>query len=1167
MTIRTKLTLLGLGCIFATAAAMVIAGIWQGKVFSAKAKVEAAKLVDGDLDHITESIYNLIKAQDDSIQRKVNYDLNVARYLLNNAGQIYLSTETVPWRAVNQFTHEESRINIPKMKVGTGWLGQNRLMWVQSPVVDDIKRLVGDTAAIFQRISEEGDMLRVATNVEKADGTRAIGTYIPATNPDGTLNPVVSKIMGGETYRGNAYVVNAWYVTAYEPIYDYEGTVIGALYVGVKQENIQSLRNAVMQIRIGKTGYAFVLGGKGEDRGHYIISKNGERDGENLWENVDAGGRKIIQSFVNKALACKPGQFATERYLWQNPGEDKPRWKIARIAYYEPWDWVIGASVYEDELQDSISTFSQGYRAMIKVFGLVAILVAVFAGGITWLFSRRISNALKVVTRAATKLTEKDLPKLMACMDGVNAGNLNVTFQFRPELFKAFSNDELGIMAVAFNRMNGVLVNVGQAFTKMVASLRELTGRLEEKVSERTKELAESQCKMADIINFLPDATLVVDKQGRVIAWNYAMEKLTGIKSSEIMGKGDYEYAIPFHGQRRPILIDLVLNPDPKYETTYNMFRREGRKLLCETHALQLKHGEAYLFGTASALYDANGVEVGAIETLRDVTEWKRVEKELIDARCTAEEATRARSDFLANMSHEIRTPMNGVIGMTNLLMQSDLNPEQKEYARTVQTSADTLLTIINDILDFSKIEAGKLDFENIDFDLRLTLDELIELLSVKAEEKRLEFAGYIQPDVPSLLKGDPGRMRQIFMNLASNAIKFTSSGEVIIEAQLVQETEHNATIRFSVRDTGIGIPADRLNRLFKSFSQVDSSTTRKFGGTGLGLAISKRLVEMMGGKIGVESEEGKGSVFWFTVCLEKQHNAAQCQPVVVPSGDIRGKRILAVDDNETNRKILLASLQSWQCRATVAADADQAMALLKLAAQNETPFEMAILDFMMPGTDGESLGRAIKNDPELKDTRMVMLTSRGMRGDAARASDLGFEAYLTKPIRQSHLLDAILSVFGKQNDGGQAAGDEIITRHSLAESRKHQRRILLVEDNAVNQKVALIHLKKYGYCAEVACNGREALEAVEKCRYDLILMDIQMPEMDGYEATRAIRGAGHSLPIVAMTANAMKGDREKCLEAGMNDYLSKPVNPKELLEKILFWSEPPTAEAACQEN
>ncbi|MEJ2659508.1 MAG: response regulator, partial [Desulfobacteraceae bacterium] len=613
-----------------------------------------------------------------------------------------------------------------------------------------------------------------------------------------------------------------------------------------------------------------------------------------------------------------------------------------------------------------------------------------------------------------------------------------------------------------------------------------------------------------------------------------------------------------FYGQRRSILIDQVMHPDPEHEENYQGFRREGNTLYGETRSVHVKDEEVYLFAAASALFDSKGARVGAIETLRDITAWKKIEKELIAAKVTAEEATRARSNFLANMSHEIRTPMNGVIGMTSLLLQTALNDEQREYARTIQSSAETLLTIINDILDFSKIEAGKLEFENIDFDLRFTLDEITEILSVKAEEKQLEFVGFVQPEVPSRLQGDPGRLRQVLLNLASNAIKFTSAGEVVIEAEQVEENQDRVRLRFSVKDTGIGIPANRLDCLFKSFSQVDSSTTREYGGTGLGLAISKRLVEMMDGQMGVESEEGRGSNFWFTVELEKPPATDSVGIKSILPEDIRGKRILAVDDNPTNRKIIKSYLQAWRCRATVAPDADQAMALLTLAAENDMPFEMAIIDFMMPGMDGEALGKAIKDNPVLKDTRLVLLTSRGMRGDAARAHSMGFEGYLTKPIKQSHLFNAILAVFGKKRDPDRRQGDSMVTLHSLAESGQRKLRILLTEDNAVNQKVALIHLRKFGFCVDVAENGKEAVEAVKKGCYDLVLMDIQMPEMDGHEATRTIRKAGFDLPIIAMTANAMKGDREKCLDAGMNDYIAKPVNPKELLAKIEQWAAPP---------
>jgi PAS domain S-box-containing protein len=1158
MNIRTKLMLLGLGCIFATAIAMVTVGVWQGNAFSSEAKNEATRLVNADLDHIIAGVYSLIAAQDESIQQKVNHDLTVARYILNNYGEIGLSSDTVPWLVTNQATQAETRIDIPKMLLNKQWLGQNRLTWVETPVVDQINRLVGGTATIFQRISDKGDMLGVATNVEKKDGSRAIGTYIPAVHPDGTQNPVVDKVMRGETYRGIAYVVNAWYVTAYEPLYGPDGSIIGALCVGVKHDNIMALRKAIEQIVIGQTGYVFAIGGRGKDRGRYIISKNGQRDGEDIYGTTDANGRKFIQSIISKAVACKPGQLATERYPWQNPGENAPRWKIARLAYYEPWDWVIGATAYEDEINQSMALFSKDYRNMIRMFGLIALAVAVTAGVITWLYSNRMSDALMVVTRAATKLTEQDLPQLVDTMKKVNVGDLNVTFQFHQEEVRVTSQDELGTMATAFTRMNGVLVEVGLAFTQMVASLRDLTGKLEERVAERTEELAQSKRKMSDIIDFLPDATLVIDRGGRVIAWNLAMEKLTGIPSAHMLGKGNFEYSIPFYGRRRPILINQVLSPDPDHEESYQGFRREGNTLYGETRSVHLKDEEVYLFAAASALFNANGERVGAIETLRDITAWKKIEKELIAAKHTAEEATRARSDFLANMSHEIRTPMNGVIGMTNLLMQTGLTDEQREYARTIQSSADMLLTIINDILDFSKIEAGKLEFENIDFNLRFALDEITEILAVKAEEKNLEFIGYVQPDVPSQLQGDPGRLRQVLLNLASNAIKFTSAGEVVIEAELIEEQQHLTKLRFTVKDTGIGIPADRLDCLFKSFSQVDSSTTRQFGGTGLGLAISKRLVEMMNGEIGVESEEGRGSNFWFTVELNKQPVSDSGEVNVVMPEDIRGKRILAVDDNPTNRKIIKSYLKAWKCRATVAPDADQAMALLMLAAENDMPFEMAIIDFMMPGMDGEALGRAIKESPVLKDTHLILLTSRGMRGDAARARSMGFEAYLTKPIKQSPLYNAILAVFGKRQDPKYSQDSGMVTLHSLAETNKRKLRILLTEDNAVNQKVALIHLRKFGFSVDVAENGKEAVEAMKKGCYDLILMDIQMPEMDGHEATRTLRKAGYDLPIIAMTANAMKGDREKCLEAGMNDYLSKPVNPKELLAKIEQWSASP---------
>jgi len=670
---------------------------------------------------------------------------------------------------------------------------------------------------------------------------------------------------------------------------------------------------------------------------------------------------------------------------------------------------------------------------------------------------------------------------------------------------------------------------------------------------QRAKDVAEAASRAKNVIfNTALDAIVTIDSRSVITEWNLQAETMFRWDRTEVTGMRLDQTIIPeiqWEAHRREIEDYRQSGEGPLLSKLVEILaiRRDGREFPVEV-AITPAWSDGECTFTAF---------------IRDITLRKQAEADLRQAKEAAEKASRAKSEFLANMSHEIRTPLNGVIGMSSLLLETTLDERQQRFAHLIKTSGESLSELINDILDFSKIEARKLELESVDFDLYTVVEDVTEMMSLKASQKGLELACLTTPSVPRCVKGDSKRVKQILVNLINNAIKFTEAGSITTRLTMEDQSQEQVTVKFSVTDTGIGIPADRMDRLFKSFSQVDASTTRTYGGTGLGLAISKQLAELMGGAIGVESTVGSGSTFWFTLRLRPVVQVRE--PAAIAAINPRGLRVLAVHDSPTMREILRTQLCGWGLEAAAASTGDEAMKMLIDGAAKARPFDVAILDAELPATNTLELGKAITVHPEIGGTVLLILIPADSDFDPLKLRAAGFSGHLVKPVRQSHLYDSIVDAMASTRKPEKVVAKPLpIAGDSPCQcpDPTPRARILIVEDNRVNQIVASEMLAGHGYGYEIVDDGEKAVAAASTGTYDLVLMDCSMPKMDGFEATRQIRGAerfnptnpARHVPIIALTATAMKGDRERCLEAGMDDYVSKPLDPNRLMKAIEKW-------------
>ncbi|HEY3368748.1 MAG TPA: cache domain-containing protein [Symbiobacteriaceae bacterium] len=876
--------------------------------------------------------------------------------------------------------------------------------------------------------------------------------------------------------------------------------------------DMDDITKSVLSQKFGQTGYSYVI-----DRKGVVVIHPSLPAGRSIYNERDSSGRMFIKEMTEK----RSGEIT---YPWQNPGETRPRDKLVIYEYLPSFDWIVASSSYTEE-------FYRPLREITYIVMITAILSLFVVLLFTLVFSKSFTQPLKKLVQGMEKGIKGDLS---ARVDVAAA-------------------DEIGVLGTYFNNF---MAQLEQSSNELRGEIKERKAvqeelmlhkaNLEQLVALRTAKLEESETRARTIVESITEGIMLIRDGSYYDCNNYAISMFGCETKAQFL-------------ETRPSAVSPPSQPDGtesvlRFEQLSHEALEHGFVSFEWTH--RRCSGEDFAAEVVLSRLELDG-KLFLQAVVRDITDRKLAEDSLQRAKEAAESASRVKSDFLANMSHEIRTPMNGIMGLVHLALQTELTNKQRDYLTKVQTSALSLLGIINDVLDFSKIEAGKLAVEVVNFNLETVLVNVSNVLTHRASEKELEFLSFIESDTPLHLKGDPFRIQQILINLASNAIKFTDKGEVIIRIDTLEKfrNEHGeqARLSFSVSDTGIGMTKEQQERLFESFTQADSSITRRYGGTGLGLAICKRLVQLMNGDIVVESEPGKGSTFRFIIPFQLQNPAEIVERSPFQQLQLKGARALVVDDNDTSREILKSYLDMFGMRVESADSGFAALDMLKANAGE--PFRLALIDWKMPGMDGFETADKIMNDELIPvPPPMIMVSAYFSDEMEAKTQRLGISRLMTKPVNQSALFEAVMDTLGTKHDTGS-----VEIKPTATPSREYHfagSRILLAEDNAINQQVASEILQRVGAKVTVAVNGKVAVEKVQSEDFDLVLMDIQMPEMDGLEATRVIRSIERlkELPIVAMSAHAMSGDRERCLAAGMNDHTPKPIEPERLFETIAMW-------------